>query len=57
MDAADARIAVELERRLGVIESVERDDPARRALTAADLWLFVGVVGVITLLGILVLAL
>lgn len=57
MDAADARIAVELERRLGVIDSIERDDPARRALTGADLWLFVGVAGVITLLGILVLAL
>ena len=57
MDGTDARIAVELESRLGIIDSIESDDPARRALTGADLWLFVGAAGVITLLGVLVLAL
>lgn len=57
MDGTDARIAVELESRLGIIDSIERDDPARRALTGPDLWLFVGVAGAITLLGVLVLAL
>ena len=57
MDSTDARIAVELESRLGVIDSIERDDPARSALTGAELWLFVGVTGMIALLGVLVLAL
>lgn len=57
MDAADAQTATELETRLGVIDTIERDDPSRRALSGADLSLFVGVTVVITLLGILVLAL
>jgi len=57
MDAADAQTATELETRLGVIDTIERHDPSRRALSAADLSLFVGVTVVITLLGILVLAL
>ncbi|MET3767952.1 hypothetical protein ABIB15_000624 [Marisediminicola sp. UYEF4] len=57
MDAADAQTATELETRLGVIDTIERDDPSRHALSGADLSLFVGVSVVITLLGILVLAL
>lgn len=57
MDAADAQTATELETRLGVIDTIERDDPSRRSLSGADISLFVGVSVVITLLGILVLAL
>ncbi len=57
MDAADAQIATELETRLGVIDTIERNDPSRRALSGADLSLFVGVSVVIALVGILVLAL
>ena len=57
MDAADVTNSTELETRLGVIDTIERDDPSRRALSGADLSLFVGVSVVITLLGILVLAL
>lgn len=57
MDAEDAKISTELETRLGAIDTIERNDPSRRALTRADLSLFVGVSVVIALLGILVLAL
>lgn len=57
MNAADADIAAELESRLSVIATEERDDPSRRALTAADLGLFVGVSVAIALIGLLVLAL
>ena len=57
MDAADVTTSTELETRLGVIDTIERDDPSRRALSGADLSLFVGVSVVITLLGILMLAL
>ncbi|GAB3131892.1 hypothetical protein [Marisediminicola antarctica] len=57
MDAADAGIGTELETRLGVIDTIERNDPSRRALSGADLSLFVGVSVVIALVGILVLAL
>jgi len=57
MDAADANIATELETRLSIIETLERDDPSRRELSGADLSLFIGVSVVIVLFGILVLAL
>ena len=57
MDAADANIATELETRLSVIDTIERDDPSRRELSGAELSLFIGVSVVIVLFGILVLAL
>jgi len=57
MDAADANIATELETRLSIIDTIERDDPSRRELSGADLSLFVGVSVVIALLGILMLSL
>jgi len=57
MDAADANIATELESRLSIIDTIERDDPSRRELSGADLSLFVGVSVVIALLGILMLSL
>jgi|GEM_PF-5575016 len=57
MNAADADTAVELQGRLTTIATEERDDPSRRALTGADLGLFVGVSVAIALVGILVLAL
>ncbi|MCY7326215.1 MAG: hypothetical protein LH605_08810 [Microbacteriaceae bacterium] len=57
MDSADANIATELETRLSIIDTIERDDPSRRELSGADLSLFIGVSVVIVLFGILVLAL
>lgn len=57
MDDVDARIALELDRRLDVVETLERDDPSRQALSGAQITLFVGVSIGITVLGILVLAL
>lgn len=57
MDAVDAAIATELERRLDAIETTESDHPSRAALTGSQIVLFVGVSIAITALGILVLAL
>ncbi|MCU1638156.1 MAG: hypothetical protein JWL94_803 [Microbacteriaceae bacterium] len=55
--AADAELDYGLNGRLKEIATVEQNDESRHALSASELWLFVGVSVAIALVGVLVLAL
>lgn len=52
-----AQVQQELHRRIEEIRTVEGADPARRALSRADLAVYVGATVLISLLGVLVMVL
>ncbi|NOJ58909.1 MULTISPECIES: hypothetical protein [unclassified Arthrobacter] len=52
-----AQVQQELHRRIEEIRTVEGADPARRALSRADLVMYVGATVLISLLGVLVMVL
>lgn len=55
MDAQDTALAAELERRLKILQTEEKGDPAHQPLSSTDTWISIITILVTVVIGLVVL--
>lgn len=55
MDAQDTALAAELDRRLNILQTEEKGDPAHAPLSSVDMWIAIVAIAVTTVIGLVVL--